>query len=229
MGKLSVTDTASPISIRQSTPKDVPALQKLWQETFGDPPAFTNRFYETFGKDCAWVAESDGKIISMLHALPVALTQNGQSYWGVYLYALATSPDFRGRGIASQLLSIAERAPFSTPPVLEGAVKIGLTQVSDATPAFSLLIPGEDSLFAYYRAKGYTLSASIISPEAPDYPSHLRQGLGDTPIFLKPLPFYTLSCKIPEGTPPPIQTALWKVLSPQISSDLTPILSHFMQ
>ena len=160
--------------IRRSTPDDIPLLQQLWQTVFGDPPAFTGRFYETFGADCALVAESDGEIVSMIHTLPTALSQNGLYTFGTYLYALATAPDHRGKGIASRLLRTAELAPFSTPPTLAGANEQGLQESPDSIPAFAILIPGEESLFSYYRAKGYTLEAQIISPESPDYPSHLR-------------------------------------------------------
>ena len=215
--------------IRRSTHEDIPFLQKLWQEVFGDPPAFTERFYENFGADCALIAVTEGKIVAMIHTLPVAMAQAGQYRWGTYLYALATSPTHRGQGIASELLTVAERAPFATLPLLSGANESGLQEISDLIPSFSILIPGEESLFNYYRRKGYTRKARVISAEAPDYPSHLREGLGSTPILLKPEPFYSFSSKIPECVPPPVETALWKAHSSHISPEITPTLSHFMQ
>lgn len=240
------TASADGVEIRRSTAADLTALQTLWQEVFGDPPAFTKQFYDTFGVDCAIIAQIQGKIVAMIHTLPVALAECGQYSFGVYLYALATAPAYRRQGIASALLSYAESSPFVTPPTLAGAETVGLqntpaqshthaqtsapanTLPSALTPAFALLIPGEESLFAYYRKKGYTQTAPITSKDAPDYFAHLRQGLSSTPVFLKPQPFYTLSMQIPASDPPPVQTALWKAISinpPCVS----PILSHFMQ
>lgn len=212
--------------IRRSTAADLPALQALWQETFGDPPAFTGRFYQTFGANSAIVAEKEGKIIAMIHPLPVALAQNGQYSFGVYIYALATAPDHRGKGIASRLLEAAETNLFPAPPTLSDSSK--LTAKETDTPAFSLLIPGEASLFDYYRARGYNRTASVLSTESPDYPAHLAQGLSDQPVFLKPEPFYALSARIPEPVPPPVERALWKPLVPNLTVR-EPILSHFMQ
>lgn len=211
--------------IRRSTPADLSALQALWQEVFGDPPAFTGRFYETFGADCALVAEIDGKIVAMIHPLPVALAQNGAYSFGVYIYALATAPDYRGRGIASRLLTEAETAPLVSTSL---AWETELTNRSGNTPAFSLLIPGEESLFAYYRTRGYERDAKVISHEAETYPAQLDQGRGCEPIFLKPQPFYTFSRKIPEPVPPPMERALWKPLVPDLTNG-EPTLSHFMQ
>ena len=220
----------APFTIRRSRSADQTALMTLWQEVFGDPPAFTSKFYNTFGADCAWVAEIDKKIVAMIHALPIALAQNGQYSWGVYLYALATAPDYRGLGIASRLLSTAETAPYSTPPILIGAEEMGLSPVnSPDSPTFALLIPGEESLFAYYRQKGYDRTAVIVKNDAPDHPSHLSQGKGAEAVFLKPRPFYELSVKMYQPDPLPITTALWKAIDLKNPPTSTPYLSHFMQ
>lgn len=214
--------------IRRSTSADLPSLQSLWQEVFGDPPAFTGRFYETFGSDCALVAEEGEKVVAMIHPLPVALAQNGKYSFGVYIYALATAPHYRGRGIASALLQAAETAPFATPPTLGDARLVELTGMESQIPAFSLLIPGEDSLFAYYRARGYIRDAQVVSREAETYEKQLWKGTEGQPIFLKPEPFYAFSRRIPEPVPPPVDRALWKALSPDLPES-EPTLSHFMQ
>ncbi|MBQ8382002.1 MAG: GNAT family N-acetyltransferase [Clostridia bacterium] len=217
------------MTVRRSQAADLPALQTLWQAVFGDPPAFTGQFYETFGADCAIVAEESERVVAMVHPLPVALAQNGRYAFGVYIYALATAPDHRGRGIASRLLEAAETAPFPAPSALAGAETVGLTAQSGDSPAFSLLIPGEESLFDYYRARGYARSAKVISAEADNYLAHLVQGQTSTPVFLKPEPFFAFSVKIPEPVPPPTERALWKALSTDLTVDAEPTLSHFMQ
>lgn len=214
--------------IRRSNPADLPALQALWQAVFGDPPAFTGRFYETFGADSALVAEEDGRVVAMIHPLPVALAQNRLYSFGVYIYALATAPDYRGRGIASSLLQAAENAPFATVPTLGGNEWIGPASLAAQIPAFSLLIPGEESLFSYYHARGYQREANVVSVEAETYAEQLLRGAESLPIFLKPEPFYTFSRRIPEPVPPPMERALWKPLVPDLPES-EPTLSHFMQ
>lgn len=213
-------------AIRRSRSADLPSLMRLWQEVFGDPPAFTKKFYHTFGADCAFVAEIDEKIVAMIHALPVSLAQNGQFAWGVYIYALATAPDYRGLGIASALLQIAETAPFTILPTLSGAEEMGPAPDS---PTFALLIPGEESLFDYYLKKGYDRTAHILSQDTPDYRAHLAQGKGDTAVFLKPEPFYNLSVAMYQPDPLPVTTALWKATDRHFFPKATPYLSHFMQ
>lgn len=214
--------------IRRSTPADLPVLQTIWQEIFGDPPAFTERFYKTFGSDCAIVAEEDGGIIGMIHPLPVALAQNGQYSFGVYIYALATIPGYRGRGIAYALLRAAESAPFGSNPSLAGAETTGLQGIFHRIPAFSLLIPGSESLFSYYRNRGYDRTACVISDTSDTYANHLGLGLSDQPVFLKPEHFFALSEGMWEPVPPPVEQALWKSLSPDLPKG-EPTLSHFMQ
>ena len=214
--------------IRRSTPADLPVLQSIWQEIFGDPPAFTDRFYKTFGADCAIVAEEDGGIVGMIHPLPVALAQNGQYSFGVYIYALATIPGYRGRGIAYALLRAAESAPFRSAPALAGAQTMGLQSTFHRIPAFSLLIPGSESLFSYYHNRGYDRIARVISDTSDTYADHLRLGLSDQPVFLKPEHFFALSERMWEPAPPPMEQALWKPLSPDLPNG-QPTLSHFMQ
>ena len=214
--------------IRRSTPADLPVLQSIWQEIFGDPPAFTERFYKIFGADCAIVAEEDGTVVGMIHPLPVALAQNGQYSFGVYIYALATIPGYRGRGIAYALLRAAESAPFVSKPTLSGAEAMRLQDISQHTPAFSLLIPGSESLFSYYRNRGYDRIARVISDTSDTYAHHLGLGLSDQPVFLKPEHFFALSERMWEPVPPPVEQALWKSLSPELPNG-EPTLSHFMQ
>ncbi|MGM9648334.1 MAG: GNAT family N-acetyltransferase [Eubacteriales bacterium] len=215
--------------IRRSTRADLPALQTLWQEVFGDPPAFIRGFYAAFGTYCAILAEENGQVMGMIHPLPVTLAQKGQCTPGVYVYALATAPAHRGKGIAALLLEAAENTPFAASPTLTGAERIGLTVREAGRPAFSLLIPAEESLFSYYRRRGYHRPARVLADDAPDFLAHLSQGLANEPVFLKPEPFYTFARKIPEPVPPPVERALWKPLSPDLAADGEPILSHFMQ
>ena len=132
-------------------------------------------------------------------------------------------------GIASALLQTAETASYANPLTLSGAAEAGLTLThSPNSPSFALLIPGEESLFGYYRCRGYDRSANIGKEDTTDYRAHLTQGTGDTAVFLKPEPFYDLSVKMYQPDPLPVTTALWKAMDPSIPIT-TPYLSRFMQ
>ena len=54
------------------------------------------------------VLHEDGKIASMASFLPVRYEHNGEETAARYVYAVATLPEYRGRGYASRILSFAK-------------------------------------------------------------------------------------------------------------------------
>ena len=123
------------IACRLMRPEDWPALLALWQDTFGDAPRYASHCIDTFaGEDNVLVAQNrDGVAIAQLLAVPCTL---GESK-GVYLYALATRPDYRAQGVMAALMEESDRLAF-----WRGA-------------AFSVLIPASGPLYGYYRRHGY--------------------------------------------------------------------------
>jgi ribosomal protein S18 acetylase RimI-like enzyme len=75
--------------------------------------------------------------IGALILFPITFTQNGESFFGYYLYALGTLKKHRGKGYGNRLVTIAK----------EFAIKQGRH--------FILLQPTNNALFDYYFRLGY--------------------------------------------------------------------------
>ena len=125
-----------------ATRSDLPALTVLWQTCFGDKPAEIRKFWDALFPHIRVFLMRDGtRPVAMVCALPVTLTDtDGEGYPAVYFYALCTAPQFRGKGIAKQLLRFAEAS------------------VQKDGAQFAALVPAEVSLFSYYQALGYRTS-----------------------------------------------------------------------
>ncbi len=98
------------ITIRPSTPEEIPQQKALWQKCFGDPASYIDTFYERFcTPDQVLVVEEDGHINSMAVMLSAVIrTQDEQELPVGYVYALATDPSRQGKGHARELLQFAD-------------------------------------------------------------------------------------------------------------------------
>lgn len=85
---------------RPSRAGEEPALRAVWKTVFGDSDAFLDAFFRlVYRPGMAAVAEAEGRIVSAAYAVPL---QNA-----VYLYAVATLPAFRGRGLGEAVTMAA--------------------------------------------------------------------------------------------------------------------------
>lgn len=110
---------------RIAAKKDIPGIVALWQEAFHETPVLPEA--------ASFVAEQDGKIVCMLHALPQTLRAT-RDHKAAYLYAIATKQEYRGQGLCRGLMAYAE-------------------SVLDADCC--VLVPASASLFDFYRSLGY--------------------------------------------------------------------------
>ena len=96
--------------IRTSTPADIPALRALWQLAFGDSDAYVDNFFNTYYRpERMLLLEEKGRLLTMTAWFDTAFVLPGRGdYRAAYLYAVATHPDARGRGLAGQLLTWAD-------------------------------------------------------------------------------------------------------------------------
>ena len=97
--------------LRASEWTDVPQLKELWKLAFGDEDGYIDNFFRTaYAPERVLVLEQDGAVRAMTawFDMPV-MRANGIQWPSAYLYAVATHPDFRGRGLAGQLLDFAAR------------------------------------------------------------------------------------------------------------------------
>ncbi len=120
---------------RTATPADLPALHRIWAASFPeDTEADRTAFFDTVPLSRCLVAESDGAVASMVFSLPSQCDGNRLQY----IYAAATLPAYRGRGLFGELLEFAQNAARR-----EGCVG-------------SFLRPATPSLATYYARFGYT-------------------------------------------------------------------------
>ncbi|MDR0889452.1 MAG: GNAT family N-acetyltransferase [Oscillospiraceae bacterium] len=125
--------------IRRAQKRDLPALRKLWKDTFGDNDALIDLFFHSLFSDIdVYFAEKDGDAVSMLCALRTELVDAcGETFPTAYLYAVCTHWAWRGQGLSRAVLAFAE------------------AQLRAQGYAFVSLVPAEPSLFAFYGRQGY--------------------------------------------------------------------------
>ncbi len=109
-------------------------LKQLWQLAFGDSREFIDLFSDTgFSEDrCLYLTEN-GQITAALYWLDCEYRGQRQAY----VYAVATHPDHRGKGLCRQLMEKCH----------------GVLAEQGYTAA--LLRPGEEGLIRMYKKLGY--------------------------------------------------------------------------
>ena len=127
------------LTVRPSVPADVPVQRELWKLAFGDSDEYIGNFYSTYYRpDRVVVLEEDGTVKSMTAWFDTAFVVPGQGeYRAAYLYAVATHPDCRGRGLAARLLAGAD----------EYFRSLGIPAVTT--------VPAEPSLHNFFGANGF--------------------------------------------------------------------------
>ena len=98
------------IQTRLSNPADIPRQRELWQLAFGDEGAYVDNFYDTcYRPERMLMLEEDGVVQAMTAWFDTTFVvpERGE-YRAAYLYAVATHPEARGRGLAGRLLSDAD-------------------------------------------------------------------------------------------------------------------------
>lgn len=84
------------------TPQQLPVLRNLWKEVFGDSEEFLDAFFSTaFSPLRCRCAVEQGQTVGMLYWFDLLCRGKKMAY----LYAVATHPDRRGRGICRKLMA----------------------------------------------------------------------------------------------------------------------------
>ncbi len=124
--------------VRLSRPEDMAALKEVWSASFPGDEAFSEWFLKcVYAPENVLVYEDGGRAAAMLHLRPVTLRAGGEALTAAYVYAVATLPSFRGKGVAAALLGGAE----------------DLSRARGAS--YLMLVPQSESLFEYYRRQGF--------------------------------------------------------------------------
>ncbi len=123
---------------------DIPRLREIWKACFDDPDSYLDFYFSNgFPAFRTVVDRIDSEITSMLTIVPAFYQKNGACFDAAYLYAVATAPAWRGKGIASRLIS-------QTHDLLKNdGIKV------------ATLFPAEDSLYNFYGKLGYQSSFSV--------------------------------------------------------------------
>lgn len=98
-------------------------LKRIWQICFGDDQNYIELYFaHRFRREEMLVYVVDGRPVSMLSLLPAQLYRGGAIQPMRYVYAVATLPEYRGRGFARILLEEGRRQtgePLALVPALE--------------------------------------------------------------------------------------------------------------
>ncbi len=113
---------------------DIPQIAALWEEAFGDSREQVEDFFAAFPDCLSYVAEENGEICSMVHALPQILSPKTPT---AYIYAVATAKAHRGKGLCRELMVFAEE------------------ELKNRGYEACVLTPGEGSLFGFYENLGF--------------------------------------------------------------------------
>lgn len=110
-------------------------ILELWKTCFGDEEDYI-RFYldHRLTEDNMLVIHEDGKVVSMAGFLPAEYYSGGEYLPARYVYAVATLPEYRGRGYAASVLAFAR----------------------EKYDGLLILSPAEESLCSYYERMGFT-------------------------------------------------------------------------
>lgn len=156
------------ITVRPGLPEDIPAQRELWKLAFGDSDSYLDNFYDNYYRPGRVVVlEEDGAVRSMTAWFDTDFVVPGQGeYRAAYLYAVATHPDSRGRGLAGRLLTEAD----------EYFRSLGVSAVTT--------VPAEQALHDFFGANGFRECFRLTQGE-------LNPGQFPPPRGVRPLRFAT--------------------------------------
>lgn len=144
------------MQIEYPSPSRLPQLRLLWKEAFGDSDAFLDGFYATgFSPDrCRCLTENE-RVAAALYWFDCLCGDEKTAY----LYAVATHPDFRNRGLCRALLEDTH------------------TLLKARGYAAAVLVPDGEPLGQMYGRFGYETCGGIrrFTALAGDIPGFVRE------------------------------------------------------
>lgn len=123
------------MNIDHPVPRQIGQLRSLWKTAFGDTEAFLDLFFQTaYSPARCLCASRGGEVTGALYWFDV----QWENQRFAYLYAIATAPEHRGKGICAGLMEAAK------------------SQLSQKGYAGLLLVPQDGGLAAMYRKMGFS-------------------------------------------------------------------------
>ena len=168
--------------LRTSTNADIPRLETLWTLAFGDGGDYLNNFFQCYyTPDRVLVLEIDGVIQAMTTWFPSTFVlPDGVRRRCAYLYAVATHPDQRGRGLATTLLAYCD-------DFLRNAGFDGVTTV-----------PARPDLHVFFGLHGF--QECFVQSEAEFYPQNSTMPVDNFLQPVSPEQYHTLRETLLNGT-----------------------------
>lgn len=144
------------MEIRFATKEMIPQIKEIWHQCFGDEEDYME-FYFThrFTEENMLVCMEDKKPVAMTTFLKAYLVTGEGEIPVHYAYAVATLPEYRGRGYAKMLLEKGKQH-FQTPIVLE---------------------PASESLIYYYEKLGFCMAFCVA--ERTILPDEIAEAKGE--------------------------------------------------
>lgn len=136
--------------------EQIPSLRALWKEAFGDSDAFLDTFFATaFRTERCRCITIEHQVVAALYWFHCEYGENRIAY----VYAIATAKSYRGQGLCRALMN-------DTHALLQKQGYAG-----------AVLVPGEASLFDFYRKIGYETCSTVsdIHCEAAENPVAVRR------------------------------------------------------
>lgn len=115
-------------------------LKRLWNRAFGDEMAVIDAFFSTaYAPERCRYLEEHGRVTAALHWMDGEW--DGQKF--AYIYAVATDPDYRGRGLCRKLMDRTHR------------------DLAEMGYAGAILMPAQPGLRGMYAKMGYRECTTI--------------------------------------------------------------------
>jgi len=124
---------------------DLESQKNIWKQTFGDEDIYIDYYYANrYHEEETALLLSRGEIAAMLSMLPVKFVMpDCKAFDAVMLYAVATHPQRQNQGFATRLMEFSNQ------------------YLKSQNISFSILVPAEDSLYDFYRKRGYQSEFAI--------------------------------------------------------------------
>lgn len=117
---------------------DKEAIKKVWRAAFGDPEFYIDFYLNSvFLPQNTYVAKDGDEIVAILTAIDTVFHNKESSKNGSYLYALATLPEYQGKGVMTELEDYATQ------------------KLTAQGKEFMCLNPAYQSIVAYYQKRNY--------------------------------------------------------------------------
>lgn len=130
--------------------EDRNGLEEVWRQCFDADEAYLKLYFASCYKaEETLVCREDGQVAGMLCLLPCTYRLGDKTYSCRYVFAVGTLPYRQGGGVSTELLQATDK-------ILE-----------EAGTDLAVLAPATESLFGFYKKRGYDYWFAISQEEYP--------------------------------------------------------------